>query len=141
MSIEFFCRKKSMISAIPNPMWLLIRTKFVNLSNCPDHKMYFKVSHNWHVCVISRVELTDVEKYWDFCTSFTIIFITLLAINYDNVNHFITNTMWQIWCASMPFISLFFYMSWEEWITLGQKLNYIQKVSIMAWPNNFVIST
>ena len=31
-----------------------------------------------------------------------------------------------------PLFPYFFYMSWEEWITLGQKLNYTQKVSIMA---------
>ena len=79
-SIEFSGTKLSMTSAILNPVWLLTDTKVSNLSARKDGKMCLKVMHNWSACVISGIELIDIEKHRESCTSFRMIFIILFLI-------------------------------------------------------------
>ena len=115
-----------MTSAIPNPVWLLIGTKVTNLSTGPDRKTYLKVMHKWSVCVISGVESSYIEKYRDYCTSFTIIFITPFAIMLISSSQI---QMWKIWCASI--------CPWFTYFSIGVAKNGSYLLKSLIIPRKF----
>ena len=62
--------------------------------------------HNFSLCVISGVKQTDIEKYRDSCTFFTMIFITLFAIMLMSSSQIPCDKYDVLPCPLFPYFSI-----------------------------------
>ena len=62
--------------------------------------------HNWSVCVISGVESTNIEKYQNSCTSFTIIFITVFVMMLSSSSQILCDKYDALPCPLFPYFSI-----------------------------------